>query len=321
MFKIVTTVNQVIVPVMVKNDTGHLIDGLLPKDFSVYENGVKQKMNFFTSDPIPLSAAVILDFSMPDIAIQKVNKTFGSLEGAFSQFDEVSVYTYSSSVTKLSGFDQAGKKLTAVLNEMKTVRGRNDGPPVMTGPLGPQGPMVNGVPLDQTAPIVYNPPKESHVLNDALLAAALDLSKRERTRRKIIFIITDGREYGSKASYRDTLKVLLSQGIQVYGVGVEGAAIPGYDKLAKIHIPKMGYTDILPRYSNATGGEILTEFSTDAIELAYTRAIGDARNQYTVGYLTRATPSGTYREIEVRIARPDVKVYARDGYYPLPPTR
>jgi hypothetical protein len=46
--------------------------------------------------------------------------------------------------------------------------------------------------------------------------------------RKVIFIITDGREYGSNASYSDTLKVLLSTGIQVYGVAVEGSAIPGY---------------------------------------------------------------------------------------------
>ena len=35
---------------------------------------------------------------MPDVAVQKVNQTFSALEGAFSQFDEVSLYTYSTSV-------------------------------------------------------------------------------------------------------------------------------------------------------------------------------------------------------------------------------
>ena len=321
LYKIISNVNQVVVPVMVKDDSGRLINGLLPKDFSVYEDGLKQKLNFFSSDPLPLSAAVIFDLGMPDTAVQKVNQTFAALEGAFSQFDEVSVYTYSSTTSKAKDFSAAGQKLTAVLNELKTKRGRNSGPPMLGGPLGSQGPVVNGRNIDPNAPIVITPPRESHVLNDAIVMAAMDLSKREPTRRKVIFVISDGREYGSNASYADTLKILLSHGIQVYGVGVEGAAIPGYNKLQKLHIPRFGYSDILPKYANATGGEIFTEFSRDAIESAYARALGDARNQYTLGYITRLTPSSSHREIEVRVARPDVKVTAREGYYPLPPSR
>lgn len=321
LYTVTRNVNQVIVPVMVKDDSGRLVSGLLPKDFSVYEDGTKQKMNFFTSDPFPLSAAVIFDLGMPDVAVQKANQTFPALEGAFSQFDEVSIYTYSGTVSRVVDFAAVSQKLTAVLNELKTVRGRNNGPPVLGGPLGPQGPTVNGRPIDPGAPIVVTPPRESHVLNDAVLAAALDLSKRERTRRKIIFVISDGREYGSNASYSDVLKVLLSHGIMVYGVGVESSAIPLYSKLEKLHLPKFGYSDILPKYANATGGEIFSEFSRAAIESTYAQAIGDARNQYTLGYVTRATPSSAYRQIVVDVARPGLKVYAKDGYYPLPPGR
>jgi VWFA-related protein len=186
---------------------------------------------------------------------------------------------------------------------------------------------VNGIPVDQGAPTVYTPPREAHVLNDAVLRAAIDLSKRDPTRRKVIFVISDGREYGSTASYRDVLRVLLSNGILVYGIGTEAAAIPGYNKL-KLHIPKLGYTDILPKYANATGGEIFNRFSQDAIEQAYSRAIGDARNQYTIGYVTPATPSSSYREIVVDVRRPSckssderpcVEVFAKAGYYPVPP--
>jgi VWFA-related protein len=316
LYKFVVPVNDVLVPVRVTDQAGHLVSGLFSKDFSVYEDGQKQKMNFFTSDPFALSAAVIFDLGMPDVAVQKVNQTFPALEAAFSTFDEVSVYTYSSNVARVSDFAAVGKKLTDVLNELKMVRGRNNGPPVLNGPLGPQGPVVNGRPLDPSMPTVVTPAKESHVLNDAMLAAAMDLSRRDRARRKIIFIISDGREYRSDASYRDVLRVLLSNGILVYGVGVESAAIPGYNKISKLHLPLQGYSDILPKYANATGGEIFTEFSRDAIDSAYARAVGDARNLYTVGYATRATPSSTYRTIEVKVARPDLKVYAKDGYYP-----
>jgi VWFA-related protein len=137
----------------------------------------------------------------------------------------------------------------------------------------------------------------------------------------VIFIISDGREYGSNASYRDTLKVLLSNGIQVYGVAVEGSAVPGYGSLQKLHVPltgsRLGYSNILPKYANATGGEIFSGFTRDAIETTYARTLGDARNQYTLGYLTHATPSSTHREIEVRVSRPDLKVTAKEGYYPV----
>lgn len=321
LYKIVTNVNQVLVPVMVKDDSGRLVNGLLSRDFSVYEDGKKQNLNFFTTDPFALSAAVIFDVGMPDVAVQKVNQTFSALEGAFSQFDEVSLYTYSTSVTKVTDFAAVGKRLTAALDSLKTVTGSNNGPPVVSGPMGPQGPIVNGVPIDAGAPRTINPPKESHVLNDAIVAAAVDLRKRDRARRKVIFIITDGREYGSNASYSDTLKVLLSTGIQVYGVAVEGSAVPVYGQLQKLHVPltgsRLGYSNILPKYASATGGEIFSGFSRDAIETTYARTLGDARNQYTLGYLTHSTPSSTHREIDVHVARPDLRVTAKEGYYPV----
>jgi VWFA-related protein len=315
----------VMVPVTVKDSEGRPVAGLQPKDFSVLESGKLQKLTFFTSDPFALSAAVVFDTGMADVGLHKVQETLSALQGAFSQFDEVGIYTYSSTVGRVSDFTSVGKQLTAVLNEVKGYSGANNGPPVTSGPMGPQGPMINGLPVGgaQVNP-VYTPPKVARVMNDAILMAARDLSKRDRARRKIIFVISDGREQGSTASYADTLKVLLTQGITVYAVGVEGAAIPVYDRLQRIHIPKtralMGYSDILPKYVNATGGEVYDELAQADIERVYARAIGDARNRYTLGYSPKAGIGG-YREIEVRVRRPEVKVFAKSGYYPLPAPR
>ncbi len=319
LYKFVVTTNEVIVPVRVTDDSGARLDGLLPNDFSVFEDSKKQTMNFFTSDPVALSAAVIIDLGLPDVAIQRINQTFPALESSFSSYDEVSLYTYSSAVSRQTDFGAASRQMAASLIDLKSVRGRNNGPGVTGGPLGPGGPIVNNKPIDPNTPGVITPPKESHVLNDAILRAALDLSKRPKDRRKIIFIITDGREYRSTASYKDVLKILLSNGIAVYAVAVENSAIPGYNKLERLHLPKFGYSDILPKYSSATAGEIFTDFSRTAIEGSYARAMSTARNEYTLGYITRATPSSAYRQIEVRVTRPNVKVFARDGYYPSPP--
>ena len=321
------TANLVLVPVTVKDTQGRPVNGLLSKDFSVLENGQKQTLKFFTSDPFALSAAVVIDTGMPDVGLKKVQETLSALQGAFSQFDEVGIYTYSSTVGRVSDFTAVGNQLTAVLNQVKGYTGANNGPPVTSGPLGPQGPIINGRPVDYPVTPVSTPPKVARVLNDAILAAARDLSKRDRARRKIIFVISDGRELGSTASYKDTLKVLLTQNITVYGVGVEGAAIPIYDRLQRIHIPKtgavMGYSDILPKYVSATGGgKMYSELTQADIERAYANAIGDARNQYTLGYSAKAGIGG-YRQIEVRVRGrgSELKVYARDGYYPLPTPR
>ena len=319
LYKIKVVTNLVLVPVSVKDDGGHLVDGLLPKDFSVFEDGKKQDLKLFIVDPFPLSAAVVLDVGMPDAAVQKINQTYSALAGAFSPYDEVSLYTYSTTVSQVVDFSSLGDKLTSVLNRMKLSSGRNNGAPVMNGPLGPQGPTINGIPVERPgAQPNIAPPKDVRVLNDAVLRAALDLGKRDRARRKIIFIISDGREYGSRVSYSDVLKVLLSREIQVYAIGVEASSIPVYSRLEKFHLPHYGYGDILPKYAKATGGEVFSELSRDAIEVAYTRATGDARNQYTLGYTTRATPSSAYRDIEVRVDRRGLKVSAKAGYYPLP---
>jgi VWFA-related protein len=312
------------VPVTVKNREGRMVDGLLSTDFTVLENGTKQKLSFFTADPFALSVAIILDLGMPDTAVQKVNQTFPALVGAFAPYDEVALYTYSSTVSEVSDFAGATQKLTALLNQMKTERGRNNGPPMLGGPLA-NGPMINGVPVGSPTEPVNTPPKEAHVLSDAILKAALALSKRDRTRRKIIFVISDGREMGSKASYSDVLRLLLTNEIEVKAVAVESAALPVYGKLERLHLPGQGYGNLLPRYTSATGGGApYTELSRSAIEDVYAQAMSEARNQYTLGYTPsrpKTPTTASYRNIEVLVDRPGLKVSAKDGYYPAPAAR
>jgi VWFA-related protein len=323
------TTNFVVVPVTVKDRSGKMVNGLLSKDFAVFENGHRQRLSFFTSDPFFLSAAVILDYGLPDVAVQKVGQTFTALLGSFSQWDEVTVYTYSTAVTKLTDFTAPGRRLEVALNELKCDpdnskkpcgRGRTGGAAMTGGPLNAP-PTVNGIPIGSGAPTVNTPTREAHVLNDVILRAALDLAKQDATRRKVIFVISDGRELGSTASYADTLKVLLRNQIAVYGVAVDSSALPGYKQLARLHLPRQGYDNLLPKYAAATGGEVFSEFSQNAIESAYAKAMGDARNQYTLGYQTAAAPSSAYREIEVKVDIPDLDVRAKYGYYPLPPGR
>jgi VWFA-related protein len=321
LYKFVVSTNFVQIPVMVKDERGRRVDGLLPKDFTVLENGKPQKLTYFTSDPFQLSVAILIDLGMADVALQKVNQTYSALVGAFSPYDEYALYTYSSTVSQVTDFTARPAKLTASLDAMKLVRGHPNGPPVLGGPLGPQGPMVNGMPVGTNGPPpVLTPPKESHVLNDAILRAAIDLSKRDRTRRKVIFVISDGRERGSQASYKDVLKLLETHGIQVKAVVLDQGALPVYKQVEKIHhVFNQGYANILPKYTNATGGGVpFSELSRNSIEEAYAQITSEARNQYTLGYAPKAvTGSSAYRSIEVQVDKSGLNIYTKAGYYPV----
>jgi VWFA-related protein len=309
------------VPVTVKDHDGRTVDGLLSTDFTVKENGTVQKLSFFTSDPFALSVAIVLDLGMPDATVQKVNQTFPALVGSFAPYDEVALYTYSSTVSEVSDFAAPTQKLATLLDRMKTEPGQPNGVPVLSGPLAPNGPIINGVPVGSPTEPVYTPEKEAHVLNDAILRAALDLSKRERTRRKIIFVISDGRESGSNAAYRDVIKVLQTHEIEVKAVAVGNSALPIYDKIERLHLPGQGYDNLLPKYTRATGGgEPYAELSRSAIQDIYAQAMSEARNQYTLGYTpTRPkTPTASAcRDIEVLVSRPNLNVYAKPTYCPV----
>lgn len=323
LYKMSVAVNFVQVPVRVKDASGKLVSGLTSNEFKVYEDGVAQQLKFFTADAFPLSAAVIVATDLPSVTMKKVNESLPALIGAFSEVDEVSLYRYGHTVQQVSGFSGAGSVSTASVNRIKRP-GREGGPPVVGGPFG-GGPSINGHPVtDPNAnggkvSDVQTPPREFYVLNDAILKAALDLSKRDKTRRRIIFVVSDGRELGSNAGYDEVRRVLLANGISVYGVGVDTAAIPIYDKANRIRIPGFGTGNILPRYAADTGGDMVAEFDRQGIEQAYAKIADTARNQYTLGYTTQATKSSAFRAIEVRVLRPNLNVIAKQGYYPLPP--
>jgi VWFA-related protein len=325
LYKIRVNTNFVQVPVTVKDSRGFMVDGLLSTDFTVKENGVKQKLSYFTADPFALSVAIVIDLGMPDSAVQKVNQTFPALVSAFAPYDEVALYTYSGQVSQVTDFGAASQRLSALLNRMKTERGSNNGPPILGGPLAPNGPIINGVPVGSPTEPVYTPEKEIHALNDAILRAALDLSKRDKQRRKIIFVISDGREAGSTAAYKDVLRLLLSNEIQVKAVGVEAAALPVYSKLERFHLPLQGYGDLLEKYASATGGApVYKELSRSAIEDVYAQAMSESRNQYTLGYIAgrlKIPSAAACRDIEVLVDRPALKIYAKERYCPALATR
>jgi VWFA-related protein len=160
-------------------------------------------------------------------------------------------------------------------------------------------------------------PKEIHTLNDAILQAAKELSTRPKERRRIIFVISDGKEYGSRATWKEVERYLLTNKIAVYATLVGDSARWGEEWLDRFHLPFTMYDNILYKYTAATGGDYYAEGNTNGIERSYAKIAEEARDQYTLGYLSHESIyDGKYRSIDVRVDRPNVTVIAKRGYWP-----
>jgi len=81
----------------------------------------------------------------------------------------------------------------------------------------------------------HHPQGDSH-LNDAILAAAKELSDRPRAAAHHLRH-SDGKEYGSKATYKEVLRYLDTNKITVYGTLVGDSARWGEGYISRIHLP------------------------------------------------------------------------------------
>jgi len=314
-YKIRAKIDLVVVPVTVKGSGNKLITGLKKDDFVLLEDGTRQTISNFSIDPVPLSAAVVVDTGLAADSLSKVQQTFSALAGSFSEYDEVAVYRYDKFVTRILDFSSKGEQFETA---MKTMRELKPDPNTAVGsnPRGPfanAGPVINGTPVlppGQANPggVIISPPKSSKVLHDAIFAAAADLSKRERSRRKMVLVISDGDTTGSDHSFDDTKNILLQFGVQVYAVGLD-QPFP-FKKVS-----------VLDDYAKATGGDVYFVGSIKNIEKSYMTATEEARNQYVISYVSNNELSGpgpVFRDIDVQIASGNLKTLHRKGYYQYP---
>jgi VWFA-related protein len=321
-FRVSTT--YVDVPVTVRHKNGSLVAGLPWWRFRVYEDGVRQRIAFFSTDAQPLSIAFVVDATLPSDVMQKVNRSLAAVTGVLTPSDSVAVITYAATSPQLiTSFTAAqGARLPAAL-EMAKRPGQSMGVPMVDGPFA-AGPTINGEPADPTltlqrgnsGPLVL--PKETHPLNDAILFAAEQLASQPRGRRRIVYVVSDGRNLRSKASFKEVVQYLLTNNISVYGTQVGESAIWGIGYLDRLKLPLLQPEDILPKFALATGGDVDAEMSENGIQNAFARITASVRTAYTIGYIShQPTISGKYHSIDVHVeGLSGLVVDAKQGYYP-----
>ena len=325
--RFVVNVNFVEVPVTVKDSKGKLVAGLTFRDFKVFENDTRVRLQLFTVDPAPLSVAFVIDQSLTSDVMAKVNNSLGAIQGALTPYDEVAVFSYNNGAQNRSGgFTGAQSARVPYVLSMTKSAGEEELVPVNSGPLSGCNIRENGNCVDPnlqpgrsagSGSGVMTIPKEIHTLNDAILAAAKELSTRPKGRRRLIYVISDGKEYGSKATLKEVVRYLQTNKIAVYGTAVGTSALWGEGYVSRLHLPFTMYDNILAKYTLATGGTLDSERGTDGIERSYAKIAEEARTQYTLGYLSHESIyDSKFRKIDVRVDRPGLEVIAKTGYYP-----
>jgi VWFA-related protein len=325
-FTLTVRTNFVEIPFTVKDNKGNPVAGISPREVRVYENNLRQQLSLFTTDAFPLSVALVIDQSMTFDNMAKVNNSLGALQGAFTPYDEIAVFTYNNGPKMVTAFTAGpSARLTQALERSKQT-GRE---PMMysSGPLS-QNININGGQDRYTDPntnsshgtsqlAIPNVPRDVHTLNDAILEAATALAKTAPGRRRIVYVISDGKEYGSKAKYSEVVKYLNTNKIAVFGTLVGDSALPVTGFLDRMHLPLMMRDNILPAYAKQTGGNFDGEFRQKGIETSFAKIAAEVRTQYTVGYYTHEPfIDGKYRSVEVRVSRPNLTVLSKPGYWP-----
>lgn len=303
------SVNQVVVPVIVKDGGGHLVPGLSKEDFRILEDNVEQRIAAFSADAFPISMVVLVDNDLKSKEARQVAESLRAIVAGMSERDEAFVCRFDQFFHQGKGFISDQDKLLTELKRTRLDNGPSAGPAGV--PLN-EGPSINGHSATSDAPniaattaIIKGQPTKA--FDDAVYAAAQLLKDRdpERRRRKIIMLISDGVNAPkfNTNNYDTTIKELLRYDIAVYGIGVGSAYFDRkFERLAK--------------YAHDSGGDVYYGLKTKAMEELYSRVTEEARNQYTLAY----TPTGTDREekyhsIEVRVKREGLTILTREGYY------
>lgn len=143
-------------------------------------------------------------------------------------------------------------------------------------------------------------------LNDAVYNAAEELAKRSE-KRKAIIVLSDGEDTKSKRSSDKALKAALQANATIYTVDMSALDTGGQKRMQN--------QGVLKNFAEKSGGRFIPTPGGVELRNAFKNIVEELGNQYTLGYQpTNLTNDGKWREIELKLSRPNLNVRTRKGY-------
>lgn len=275
---------------VVRDKKGRLIPNLNKEDFELEEDNARQEIRYFAREAdTPLTLGLLIDTSPSQERVLGVEKQEAKafIRQVLRPKDMAFVIHFDLEVELLQEFTSDARFLARAIDET-VINGGGQG--VLPGPI-------------PTAPV-----GGTH-LYDAVYLAANDLMKNE-VGRKVLILLTDGEDQGSKLKLNVALEAAQKADIIVYSVAViDRGFYFGHG---------VGFSgdSVLKKLSEETGGHVVRVERRGDTAAAFEEIAQELRTQYSLGYTpSNSKRNGTFRKIRLRVAQGDYKIQARRGYY------
>ncbi|HEX3248992.1 MAG TPA: VWA domain-containing protein [Pyrinomonadaceae bacterium] len=224
------------------------------KELSIYDNGVEQAIRNFTPDPSPSRIVLLVDNSLT------IRADVDKLEQAAREF---AYEIYEGDKLLIIGYDEEAEIVSDWTDDAKAI---------------------------ETKLKLFRKKGQPHLF-DAIRAVVDEALRPMQNQKRIIVVISDGLDRGSKATFEQTLAELQLENIMVYAV----QAVDRTRGAIRRDVPKPKV--VIDKLAEGTGGQI---FSIDEPQVA-AKAICDElrQNRYVLSYVPSSAPYGQARSLLV----------------------
>jgi Ca-activated chloride channel family protein len=262
--------------VVVTDGGNHYVTDLEQPAFTIFEDGVKQELTFFSRRQQPIALSLLLDSSA------SMEEKLPTLQAAASNF-----------VRRLKS------------NDMAQVIDFDSRVEVRQAFSGNQSELLEAI--GQTAA------GGSTSLHNAIYIALKELRKvravsEEDVRRQALVVFSDGEDTSSLVSFEEVLDLAKRSETSIYAI-----ALRGVDTQSK-GFREAEY--VMKTLAQETGGRSFFPSKIEDLAGVYNQIADELASQYTIGYMSKnARRDGAWRRIVVQVARPNVTPRAKRGYY------
>lgn len=268
----------VLLDVTVVDPSNKPVMDLKRDEFSVSEDKVPQKIEFFSQEQVPVSLAFAIDTSgSMRPKLEAVVKASTNLVKAGRPGDEMAVIEFKDQPELLEEFTSDINDVVDTLNGLVASR--------------------------QTAML------------DALYLAADYANKEGKNRRKAVLVVTDGLDNDSYYKFSEVVNHLREIDVQIYLIGFINDLDKESGLFKKS--PKEKAESLLNKLAEETGGKAFFPREPSEVHAIAQQISTDLRTQYAIGYYpSNSKKDGTFRTVKVQVNAGSRRLMARtrNGY-------
>jgi len=275
--------NVVMLLATVRDHDGRIINNLTPDDFVLVEDGVPQKIHYFSREAdLPLTIGLLIDTSRSQTRVldEESGASYKFLDQVLREGkDQAFITHFDTKVETLQGLTSSRVKLASALQELS----------------------IPG----EAATLLYSAVKES--LQNLMLHQA---------GRKALILLTDGVAYKDPASIDTAIELSQRADTIIYSIRFSDPIPVGPLRAAFVASMKEHGKLELERMAKETGGVSFGVTKDQPIEAIYSRIEEALRNQYSISYTpSRSSPDGKFHKIKLSTRNRHQVVSTRNGYY------